>query len=352
MPIAKIKLTKYPKRQWALASFANTGKTTLAAAMRKPLLVGDSDDRFAESAMLLGLSEEHAMVITDDSGNRSVDPDVIVATLNEARGEKIEFGTVLLDSLTGIIQPKVTAAVEAEGKDRAVAMRDKASTMRKLIDAIQNFGGDYLLVWHHENRGDKNGQARIHETVPPTERDALTRALNMELVTVKEEVKGGGFRYGVQVVWARYGEFGMIVWDEQGNFFRGMPEKIEAAVYKNGVKAFAPAAAKSAEAPAAAPATPKAPDATSPAAQVVTSVSTTGTSSTGEVQPQFTDKAAALRWAVEKNAFGSYDEASAAYAQLREKIAPQSAADMFAGWKKHVEEKLAGTAGAAGSMDY
>jgi hypothetical protein len=342
MAIVQAKKLNLPKRQWALASFANTGKSTFAASMRKPILATDSDDRFPETMLLLGIPEKDVLMISDKRGDH-VDADYIAKTLGEARKQRMNVGTLLVDSFTGIIQPKIVEASEATGNDRATAMRDKANTMRKILDAIQNFGGDYLLVWHHETRGNKDGEKRLHETVPPTERDAMTRALNMELVTVREDRKDGSARFGVQVVWARYGEFGMTIWDEPGNYFRGMPERIEQAVYAKGVKDF-PAAQ-----PPAAPAATYAPS--SPATPAPSATSATQ-QSTDAGKPTFADKAEALKWAVAQKIYPSYEAASEAYAKVRADVNPTSAEKMFSAWLSHCEEQRAPAMAPAPQPEY
>ena len=62
-------------------------------------------------------------------------------------------------------------------------------------------------------------------SVSQTELARLTRSINLKL-----KIEEDGSRRGIRVEWARRGRSGMVLWDEVGHW-RGMPERIEEAVY-------------------------------------------------------------------------------------------------------------------------
>ena len=88
-------------------------------------------------------------------------------------------------------------------------------------------GTHVLWVWHLED-AQLNGQTHIRETLPETERERLFRSLNASLRIVREND-----RRGILVEWSREGPSGMVIWDEQGHW-KGVPERIEAVLYRRG----------------------------------------------------------------------------------------------------------------------
>lgn len=53
-------------------------------------------------------------------------------------------------------------------------------------------------------------------------------------------------------------------------------------------------------------------------------------------RPRFENLAQALDWAVERRAYADREEARAAYLEIKERLQPQSAAQMYGAWEAHV----------------
>lgn len=340
MAFGTFELTKYPKRHWALKGPATYGKSTFAGQMAASAdgsaVVVDTDNRFEDIVRTLALEPSKTVPISNER-DAHINTDKASAILRANKGADV--GLVIVDSLTGIIQPKITAAQNLPKKENGIAMNDKARTMRVLVDALQNFGADYLLIWHEEARSDQRGEDTVHQTLPLTERDALYRALTMVLQTVAEKDGNGSIvRYGIHVEWARDGEYGFTLWDEPGNRFKGMPERIEAAVYAKGVRTDAnpgPGVVKPAPtiqgdsiskpAPRSAEATP-APKATA----------------TGSEATTFPNRKAAIEWAVAQGYCTTQQEAVAEYEQVKAQAVAKGAdcADkVFTAWILHLKTR-------------
>lgn len=320
MAFGTFKKSKYPVRQWAIKAPARFGKSTLCANLKHPIVVADTDNRFATTKVALGLSDEQVMPISNDRAPH-VDADAFAAELSKNRRESSKIGTVLLDSATGMIQPIVMEAMRLPPKLRASKMLEKAMAMRTVIDALQNFGCDYAIIYHQEGRCDNAGEKIVHETIPAKEREAMYRALNMELELVTErDADGRIVKHGVKVLWARDGEDGMTIWDPPGNMFRGMPERIEEAVYRNGIDT-----RNSKGAPAEAPSAPPAQAAA-------------GEGASTQAKLRFANKDAALSHAVECGAYATIEDAATGYeAVKREQTGKVTAHSVFEAWHHHCE---------------
>ena len=240
MPFKDFEIANYPPRHWSLVSYPGDGKSTFAARMRAPLLPVDADQRFGEVAKLAPkvyqLSDAHA---------DNADPDRIRALLNREMPGSI-VGTIVIDSLTAIIAPYVTQAqvdydkALAEYKYRtaqgdksarkpnlAALFRPKALAMRLLQDSITKWGTDTLWIYHLNDARDGQGEEVTKATVSATEVIRLLRSINVQL----KIVRGKQGEHGIEVVWSRRGREGMTLWDEPGNKWKGMPERLEAAMY-------------------------------------------------------------------------------------------------------------------------
>ena len=298
------KMTKpqYPPRLWALVGFPGSGKSTFATQMRGPILAIDADQRFAEVLALAG--ERDVYELSEVAGDNT-DPGKIAALLGEGM-PGAEVATVVIDSLTAIIAPLVTRAVRAndagEHKNRMSAFRDKALAMRTLQDAVSKWGTDTLWIYHLQRGRDAQAEAQITATVSRTELARLTRSLNLQIEVVQD-----GDRRGVKVTWARRGRaFPMVptLWDDTGAW-RGMPERIEAAVY-DGL-----AAEEEEEIASAAP----------------------------EIFPS---PATAIAWGYEQGAFNALQHARNAYDKVKREAQPQTAAAMRDLWVSEVKRRLEG----------
>lgn len=223
MPFKKMETSRYPIRLWGLVGYPGEGKSTFAARMRGPFLAIDADHRFSEVRHLAG-----EVFQLSDRPEDNNDPDRIAKLLDENMpGSGVK--TIVVDSLTALIAPYVTQAIQdkehGREKNLYAAFKDKALAMRQLQDAVTKWGVDCLWIYHLNDARDANGKEVTKATVSATELIRLTRSVNLQLQLVRD-----GTRRGLKVIWARRGRFGMTLWDEAGEW-KGMPERIESAVY-------------------------------------------------------------------------------------------------------------------------
>jgi len=292
MAFREMKAPQYPPRQWAIYGAAGSGKSHFASQMKTPALVIDSDARFTEqlahaAGTIYQLSDEH----TDNT-----DPDNIARLLREnLPGSGVR--TIVVDSLTAILRPKINTAMSdiehGRAKNKIAAFRDKAMTMSLLQDAVTSGGADTLWIWHtHESR-DASAKLVMRASIPETELVRLRRSLNAIL---KLEVSEDGKR-SVLVEWARNGKSGIRLVDNAGGW-RGMPEAIEAAMYAEGVK-----------------------EQGKPA--------------------QFSNPEEAIAWGYEQGCFRAPQHAHNAYEECKRLKQPKSAAEMWRLWVTEVENRVA-----------
>ncbi|MHB8408334.1 MAG: AAA family ATPase [Acidiferrobacterales bacterium] len=211
-----------PPRHWGLVGPANAGKSTFLAAMRTPLLIADADHRFTEVAN----NGVDAYLISDSPAEMR-DPAVITRILRERGAEGA--GTVCVDSVTAIITPYVRLAMAdnraGKSKNKAAPFVEKSTAMALLQDAVIGTGCDAAFIWHVERAMDDKGVWSKHHTLPETERRRLMRSLNMVI-----ELRNEGGQRSARITWSRKGPKDIVIVDEQG-FWRGVPERIEEAVY-------------------------------------------------------------------------------------------------------------------------
>ena len=297
MSFTKIEISQYPPRLWELASYAGGGKSTFATQMRGPLVVVDADQRFAEVAKLV----KGGVFRVSDIGSENTDTDRIAARLNENM-PSMQGGTIVIDSLTAIIAPLVTQAIQnkehGREKNLFAGFRNKALAMRQLQDVVTKWGTDVLWIYHKIDARTAAGLAVTKASISQTELVRLMRSVNLRLEIVRDEQ-----RRGIKVLWSRSGRDGMTLWDESG-IWLGMPEKIEAAVYDE----LSPAQMKEKE------------------------------YSAPEV---FRSSEHALSWALERHAFENAVHAQNAYDKLKSEQQPKSAREMTALWIADVERRLA-----------
>jgi hypothetical protein len=224
MPFKKMQRRKYPPRLWELRGYPGSGKSTFASQMRAPILPIDADGRFAE---VLHLVEGDAYQLSDEAADHTNVRRI--ADLLEANMVGSDVATVVLDSLTTIIAPLVTKAIQAndagENRNRVAAFKEKALAMRLLQDSLTRYGTDVLWIYHIHDGRDSKGNPVTRSTISETELARLMRSVNLKLEIVAAEG-----RRGIKVIWARRGRSGMVLWDDTG-CWRGMPDKIEQAVY-------------------------------------------------------------------------------------------------------------------------
>jgi len=250
MPFKKL-MQSLPPRFWGLRARPGDGKSTFAAQMAAPLLAIDADHRFGEVRYLTAgdifvLSED----VTDNNS-----PERIAALLDENMpGSGVR--TIAVDSVPAIIAPRIMKALRereamqarnaaakaanpgAKLENLMTVFQDKALAIRTLQDAVTKWGVDVLWVWHLQDGRDQSAKKIVTETISHTEIARLTRSLNvlLEVVVERENLADPESRVkrrGIKVTWARQGrQFPEVpvLYDDAG-FWKGMPERIETAVY-------------------------------------------------------------------------------------------------------------------------
>jgi hypothetical protein len=168
--------------------------------------------------------------------------------------------------------------------------------MRLLQDTITGWGVDTLWIYHL--RSGMDGQAKQVEstTISAVELARLRRSLNMQLRIVQD-----GDKRGIHVDWARRGREGLTLWDETG-CWRGMPERIETAVYGG----LSQAQMDDLE---------------------------------GQAPASFASPEAAIAWGFEQGCFRDAVHAQNAYNQVKKEKAPKVAAEMWAAWIVAVQRR-------------
>jgi len=296
MAFKKMDKILYPPRQWALVGYPGSGKSTFASQMAGPLLVVDADHRFAEVARF---AADEVFQLSDEPAD-NVNAERIAALLKENMiGSGVK--TVVIDSLTSILSPLIVEAIldndAGRNKNRVASFKDKALAMRLLQDTITGWGVDTLWIYHL--RTGLDGQAREVEstTISVVELARLRRSLNMQLRLIEDD----NDRRGIHVEWARRGRSGFTLWDDSGSW-RGMPEKIEAAVYGG--------------------------------------LSTEEISTSEQQAPvAFSGPEDAIAWGVEQGCFRDTVHAKNAYDKIKREKKPKSAADMWQLWIDTVEQR-------------
>lgn len=292
MSFHEMKVPQYPPRQWAVYGDPGSGKSHFASQMKAPALVIDSDARFTEqlahaAGAIYQLSDEHA---------DNTDPDAIASLLRDnLPGSGVR--TIIVDSLTAILRPKINMAMSdiehGRVKNKISAFRDKAMAMSLLQDAVASSGADCLWIWHtHESMNAQTITKVQRASIPETELIRLRRSLN---VILKLEVSPDGQR-SVLVEWARNGRGGIRLVDKAGGW-RGMPELIEVAIYAEGVK------------------------------------------EGNETPTSFAGPEEAIAWGFEQRCFGAPQHARNAYEKLKKEKQPKLAAECWRLWIEDVQRR-------------
>jgi hypothetical protein len=297
MAFSKMSKTKLPTRQWALVGPPGCGKSTFATQMQAPLLPIDADQRFAEVARL---AVGDVLQLSDEPAD-NVNAERIAALLKEnMAGSGVK--TVVVDSLTSILTPLVVEAIiendSGKNTNKVAAFKDKALAMRLLQDTITGWGVDVLWIYHTRAGLDAKARQIESTSISVVELARLRRSLNMQLKVITD-----GNKHGVLVEWARCGRSGMTLWDDSG-FWRGMAEKIEAAVYSG---------------------------------LTVEDMERLE----GETPTSFTGPEAAIAWGWEQKCFRDALHAKNAYDKVKTERNPKTAADMWAAWVEDVARRKA-----------
>jgi hypothetical protein len=203
------------------------GKSTFAMQLEGPLLVVDSDHRARE---VVGLAAGEVYELSERPQD-NVQP-VQIAALLRQNMEAAQIRTVVVDSLTAILAPLVTAAIldndAGENKNRVASFKGKALAMRLLQDTVTSWGCDVCWIYHTQQGRNSKAEQQETTTITPIELARLRRSLNMSIRLVEE--RG---RRGAKIAWARRGRQypeAPVLWDDSGRW-GNMPARIEAAVY-------------------------------------------------------------------------------------------------------------------------
>jgi len=304
MSFQKMSKSKYLPRHWALVGYPRDGKSTFASQMNGPFVVIDADQRFSE---VLSLANGDVYRVSEIA-HEHTDPHAIAARLRENMpGAQVR--TIIVDSLTAIIAPRVTQAIVAkergEIKSLGAAFKDKAMAMRELQDAVTMWGTDTLWIYHLHDARDDKGTARTAATVSALELVRLTRSINMQLQVVRD-----GEKRGIKIVWSRKGRDGVTLWDESGKW-ENMPARIESAAYDG--------------------------------------LTQQDMERKENASPEmFPSPEVALAWAIEQGAFESENHAQNAYDKIKREQQPKSAREMAALWVADVQRRIAEKTSGAG----
>jgi len=290
----KMVAPQFPPRQWAIYGGAGSGKSHFASQMKGPALVVDADARFTEQ-LRNAVGEIYQL---SDNHMDNADPNRIVELL-KANLPGSGVRTIVIDSLTAIMRPIINQGlVDAEtAKNKMSVWRDKALAMSRMQDAVSSSGCDSLWIWHTHT--SMNGQAKEVQraSIPATEIERLRRSLNAIL---RIDVADNGQR-SITIEWARNGKSGIRLVDELGGW-RGVPERIEAAMYADGVK-----------------------------------------ESEG-VPASFANPTMAIAWGHEQGCFRDMRHSQHAYEKCKRNAQPQTAAEMRNAWVADVQERVAAKA--------
>lgn len=216
---------KLPPRVWLLKGRSRSGKSVFSMNMRGPLLPIDADNK------LFGC-QQYAVGEVLEFSDKHTDA-VNVAKIEQILEDNMpnaEVKTIIVDSVTPILEPLIIKAMDTT-KGGMGRWRDKSSAMKKLTYACTKWGGDVLFIYHIDDTTNTEAEKVEKTSITVTELARLNKHFNMSLTVVEE-----GNRRGIRVDYAQHGEYGMTIWDDKG-YWRGMPERIEEAVYAGGVLA-------------------------------------------------------------------------------------------------------------------
>jgi len=266
------------------------GKSHFSMQMRAPILPIDADRK------IIGTQQHAVGDVYEFSDNHAdaLDVNRIAAILGENMpGSGI--ATITLDSVTPILEPIILSAMEKArtSKNKISPFREKADAIKKLTHALHKWDTDVLWVYHIEDSVDHQGNKTQRTSIPATELARIAKAVNMRLSIVRD-----GERRGIRVDYAQHGKYGMTLWDEAGGW-KGMPERIERAVYAEGVLA-----------------TPLEPTA-------------------------FANPAEAIAWGFGQGCFRDAVHSQNSYEKLKEERKPQNAAEMWTLWIADVKRRMA-----------
>lgn len=227
--------TTYPEDKWLVTGEAESGKTTFAIALAKEtadkgqkIYLWNTDGREQEYARAL----PEGKVLVPDTDDLFDTAAVLKAIEKDiAAGEFRDVGQMIMDNSTHIYQTETRKALQDKMDGGKSTYNKKANAMALLRAAVMRPRCNFIIFMHRYDAGDLKGQMVERDTLSDTEKDRLELAINVKLRTIRQNGK-----YGIEVLMCRQrpGLKPFTIWDEPGNFFQGMPQKIRAALYDNG----------------------------------------------------------------------------------------------------------------------
>jgi hypothetical protein len=271
--------------------------------MRTPILAVDADARWNEVA---SIAAGDSYRLSDTQSDNVFVERICACLLEGMPGSDVR--TCCVDSLTAIMAPLITQAIldndAGRNRNRMAAFKDKALALRLLQDAINTWGTDVLYIYHLQAGRDADAKEQVTATVSRTELARLTRSINMQLRIVTNGQRA------IHVDWARRGRSDITIVDDTG-CWRGMPERIEEAVY-GGLSLEQQAAIEAA------------------------------------MPTKFSGPEQAIAWGVDFGAFKVIQHSRNAYDKLKEDHKPASAQEMWDLWIADVTQRAATIKATAG----
>ncbi len=213
----------------------NTGKSTLLARAKMPMAVIDDDHRFSQVSDLAD-GKVYGRKVGD---GYTVDDSLDWLEKNMPGSNTASIGW---DSITPVIQPVIFKAMdladmtpderkEATGNPSKLAIWEPKNRLFQKLHSIQNYGTDVYWLGHFSQSSElKNGKVKKIEKMSVSEAEYLKfgKVLNWIIQTVTG-VKNGQTYYGIKFLFARGRNdlVNKIVWDEPGNMFAGMWERLD-----------------------------------------------------------------------------------------------------------------------------
>lgn len=278
---------KLPPRVWLLKGRSRSGKSVFSMNMRGPLLPIDADNKLFGSQQyavgeVMEFSDDHADAVNVAS----------IESILEDNMPNSGIKTIIVDSVTPILEPLIIKAMETT-KGGIGRWQSKSAAMKKLTYATTKWGVDVLFVYHIDDSMNADAKMAEKTSITPVELARLNKHFNMSLSVVEE-----GNRRGIRVDYAQHGKYGMTIWDDNG-YWRGVPERIEEAVYAGGVLD-----------------QPERPTA-------------------------FASPDLAIAWGMAQGCFREELHAKNAYEKVKAEQKPRSAAEMAAYWLAEVDKRVA-----------
>jgi hypothetical protein len=279
---------KLPPRVWLLKGRSRSGKSVFSMNMRGPLLPIDADNKLFGSQQyavgeVMEFSDNHADAVNVAS----------IESILEENMPNSGIKTIIVDSVTPILEPLIIKAMESELKNKVSAFAPKAAAMKKLAYATTKWGVDVLFIYHIDDALNAKAEKVEKTSITPVELARLNKHFNMSLSVVEE-----GNRRGIRVDYAQHGKYGMTIWDDNG-YWRGVPERIEEAVYAGGVL------------------------------------------DQPERPTSFASPDLAIAWGMAQGCFREEMHAKNAYEKVKAEMKPKTAAEMAAYWLAEVDKRVA-----------